>query len=597
MAAKRKTQMQWYRADLHLHTPASFDYLDKHISYLDILRQADAQGVEIIAFTDHNTVNGYVNLHREIDQLSYLESLGRATPDELQVLAEYRRLLDKILVLPGFEFTATFGFHILGIFSPDKPIREIEHLLLTLNLSMDVIQQGNSEVGASTDVLTAYRVISEAGGICIAAHVNTTHGVAMKGVNFGGQTRIAYTQDANLHALEATDMTHRGRSSTQRFFDGNKPEYPRRMRVIQGSDAHSLHAIQDERGRVIRWGVGDRTTEFLMGERSFAALLSTFQTNDFSRSRPYIPDHKPKDYVELAREEGDSTVQSFHDSMSRKGGHMWNILTDVCAFANTNGGTVYIGASADVKQKPIGITKPSRVIQELQEEIASNIAPTLTVEIDTLDTQGKTIIRVQVPFGKNRPYAIENTKIYVRDESDTTLAIRDEIVELVRQGFSFQEQPDGLPSAIDNLQALHVPFEQDVPATLDPVPAPVIDREKTQPPQGGVEIVGVETREDTRYYVMHDLRNGNLVKNVTQHSARRLWLYAIKQKETNPVRADKVTWRGEVGLWRVYKKNGTVRYDLVQKDNGIRVYYGATESGMHDKWSQFIVNEDDVPAE
>ena len=120
MTSKSKHKMGWMRADLHVHTPASFDYLDKDIRYLDILRKAEAQGVEILAFTDHNTVNGYANLYREIDQLSYLERLGRATPEEQHLLAEYRRLLDKILVLPGFEFTATFGFHVLGIFSPQK---------------------------------------------------------------------------------------------------------------------------------------------------------------------------------------------------------------------------------------------------------------------------------------------------------------------------------------------------------------------------------------------------------------------------------------------------------------------------------------------
>lgn len=591
MTSKSKHRMGWVRADLHVHTPASFDYLDKDIRYLDILRKAEAQGVEIVAFTDHNTVNGYAQLYQEIDQLTYLERLGRATPEEQHLLAEYRRLLDKILVLPGFEFTATFGFHILGIFSPDKPIREIEHILLDLNLTMDVIQQGNSEVGASADVLSAYQAIHNAGGICVAAHVNSTHGVAMKGVHFGGQTRIAYTQDVHLHALEATDMMQRGRGGTQRFFDGTKQEYPRKMRVIQGSDAHSLHAIHDERGRVIRYGVGERVTELLLPERSFEALLALFQTNDFSRSRPYIPDSKPKDYVDLAREEGATIVQSFHSSAMRKGGHLQNIIADICAFANTNGGTAYIGVSADVKQKPVGILKAGRIIQDIQREIASMITPNLAVEIDTLESHAKTIIRVQVPFGKDRPYAIENTKIYVRDDGDTTLAIRDEIVELVRQGFSFQEHFDNQP----------VLKEETAPSDAgDEALIPVSNG--VAPPQAGVEIVSVETRDNTRYYVMHDLRNGMLVKNVTQHSARRLWLYAIKQRETNPIRLDKVDWRGDIGLWRVYKKNDTVRYDLVQRDHDassdletIRVYYGATESGMVETWAQFIVNDEDVP--
>jgi hypothetical protein len=595
--------MHWYLADLHIHTPASFDYVDKDLSYIEILRKAESQGVDIIAFTDHNTVKGYANMQTEIDQLAYLERLGRATPDELQLLADYRRLLEKILVLPGFEFTATFGFHILGIFSPEKPLREIEHLLLDLNIQTQVIEEGNSEVGASSDVLTSYRAINEAGGICIAAHVNTTHGVAMKGVNFGGQTRIAYTQDPHLHALEATDLANRGRSSTQRFFDGTKPEYPRKMRVIQGSDAHSLNAVQDDRGRIIRWGAGERTTEVLLPERSFEALLEMFQGNDFSRSRPYSPDRKPKDYVDLAREEGPTVVQSFHETMTRKGGHMYNIIADVCAFANTNGGTIYIGVSADSKQKPVGISKPSRAVKMLQDDIRTMISPALDVEVDTLDTRGQKVIRLQVPFGKERPYAIENVKIYVRDEADTSMAIRDEIVELVRQGAMFAEQSDNLPSAVDlpitssNAKPAAQSLPEEPEDTSPPSPPESKDDEKTRPPRTGVEIIGVETRDNTRYYIMHDLRNGNIVKNVTQKSARRLWHYAIKQKEANPVRADQVEWRGDVGLWQVYKKNGAVRYDLVQKDNGVRVYYGATEGGMHGPWQQFLVSDEESVAD
>ncbi len=57
-------------------------------------------------------------MQEEIEQLELLEKLKRILPEEKARLAEYRRLLDKILVLPGFEFTATFGFHILGIFPP-----------------------------------------------------------------------------------------------------------------------------------------------------------------------------------------------------------------------------------------------------------------------------------------------------------------------------------------------------------------------------------------------------------------------------------------------------------------------------------------------
>ncbi len=583
MASRKKSRMQWYRADLHIHTPASSDYIDKHISYIDILRKADQRGLDIIALTDHNTVSGYAAMMQEVEQLTYLEKLGRAQIDEVRLLAEYRRLLEKILVLPGFEFTATFGFHILGVFSPQTSIREIEHILLSLNVPMSALEKGMAEVGASSDVLTAYQTIYEAGGICIAAHVNTTHGVAMRGMDFGGQTRIAYTQDRHLHALEATDLDRRGRN-TQRFFDGTKPEYPRRMRCIQGSDAHSLDSSKE--GRNVRLGIGERATEFLLSARTFDALLEMFQSNDFSRSRIYKPNSQPEDFVQSARKEGATVVQSFHESMGRRGGQLYNIIADVCAFANTNGGTVYVGCSADHTEKPIGVKSDKTVIRKLYNDIAGMISPPLQVEIDTLETQGKSIIRIQVPFGVDRPYVIENTKVYVRDDGDTNLAIRDEIVNLVRQGLTASETAAFPPIPVD----LPSKPESEIPSPISP---DFVEDHKIKPPRAGVEIIGSETRDGTRYYMMRDLRNGNVVKNVTKSSARRLWHYAIKQKESNPVRADKIDWRGEVGVWRRYKKNGTIRYELVQKDNGIRVYYGVTESGMHGIWQQFLVTSED----
>ncbi len=89
-------------------------------------------------------------------------------------------------------------------------------------------------------MITVYRLVKEAGGMAIAAHANSSNGVAMRGFAFGGQTRIAYTQDPNLYALEVTDLEHKGRRTTAAFFSGTKPEYPRRMHCIQGSDAHRL---------------------------------------------------------------------------------------------------------------------------------------------------------------------------------------------------------------------------------------------------------------------------------------------------------------------------------------------------------------------
>lgn len=576
--------MQWYRIDLHLHTPGSADYQESGVTFLDILRQAEQRGLDIVAFTDHNTVAGYRAMTEEIEQLEYLEQLGRIRPDEQQTLAEYRRLLDRILVLPGFEFTATFGFHVLGIFSPQTSVRQLEHILLNLHIPAATLDQGSSIVGASSDVLTTYRTIDAAGGIVIAAHANSSHGVAMRGFDFGGQTKIAYTQDEHLHALEVTDLERKDRRSTARFFDGTKPEYPRRMRCIQGSDAHRL--LADPRNPK-NLGVGDRITEVLLPERTFEALRDVFLGNDFARTRIYHPSsHAPYDPVQASREEGASIVQSFHEGMTRRGGRLYAVIADVCAMANTNGGTIYVGVSAKPKDAPVGVPNPKAAIDTLHEEIEHKLTPPIEVSIDVLESQGKPIVRVQVPRGSDPPYALDDNKIYVRDEAETNLAVRDEIVQLVMQ----------------NLELRNALASSQQPAAGEseaPAPAPMAEpphAEGVDAPRTGVEIIATEERKGVKYHIMRDLRNGNVVKNVTRSSARRLWHYAILEKESHPVKPHEVEWHGEIGLWKRYQRGGTVRYDLVQRDNGgIRVYYGVTDDGLHGPWQKFA-SEDEADA-
>jgi hypothetical protein len=559
---KGKASAQWRRVDLHLHTPASADYLDPGVSYLDILRQAESRGLDIIALTDHNTVAGYGTMMEEIRQLELLEQLGRLRNEEKQGLSEYHRLRKQVLVLPGFEFTATLGFHILGIFASDTGVRELEFILRQLNVPLDKLDAGSGEVGATSDVLTAYRVIDEAGGIVIAAHVNSSHGVAMRGMGFSGQTRIAYTQDPHLHALEVTDLEKKGRRTTARFFDGSRPEYPRRMHCIQGSDAHRL--VRDP-GDAKHLGVGDRVTEVLLPEVSFAALREVFLGNDFARTRPYRAAKAPVDYIQAAREEGSTIVQDFHPGYTRRGGRLYAILADVCAFANTNGGTLYVGISADARERPPGVNNSSRLVGTLQEEIERRITPPLEVTVDVQSTQGVKVVRLVVPRGEDPPYAIDDSKIYVRSEAETHRAVRDEIVSLVRRA--------------------------------QVVPAAVAVEERVgriEPPRTGVEIVETEERKGTLYHTMRDLRNGNEVKNVTRKSARRLWHYAITQAEEHPVDASQVEWHGDIGLLRRRKHRGRARYDLVQRENGkLRVYYGVTEDGIHEHWARLVGLETD----
>ncbi len=575
----KKTQRQWYNMDIHLHTPASSDFQQPDVSYLDILKRAELRGLDIISFTDHNTIAGYRNLREHVEQLELLEKLGRLLPEEKLQVNEYHRLLTKMLVFPGFEFTATFGFHILAVFSPQKSIREIEHVLMSLGIPSENLDDGNPAIGASVDVLTAYRIINDAGGLVIAAHANSTNGVAMRGMNFGGQTRIAYTQDRNLHALEVTDLEQKGPRSTAAFFNGTKPEYPRRMHCIQGSDSHRLIADSLRKKNL---GVGDRSTDVLLDELSFNSLYELLQSNDFSRTRPHLQTLEPAtDFVQTAREEGRNIIQDFHENLNVRGGNLYGVLADICAFSNTNGGTLFIGISADPHKPPQGINNPDQAIKQLEKEVQNRISPPVHLTLDIQKHKDKPIIRILIPRGEEAPYALDENKIYIRDEDETNIAVRDEIVTLVLRSSNQQVSPKPVSIAAPTDTTSHT-----LPDNSD---------HESEAPRTGVEVIAPIARGGKFFYTMRDLRNGNLVKNVTQASARRLWHYAITRYNEIIPQIDKIgiQWHGNYGLLKQYQQGKNTLYDLILRTTeGDRYFFGVTVDGIHGNWKAFLHDED-----
>jgi hypothetical protein len=604
----------WRRVDLHLHTPASADYQEPGVTPIDILRKAESRGLDVIAFTDHNSVRGYADLWREIEDLELLEHLGRLIPAEAERLTEYRRLLDRILLLPGFEFTATFGFHILAIFPEGTSVRLMEHLLMLLGVPEE--RFGSGEVGATTDVLRAYEILNDHGALVIGAHVNSAHGVAMQGLRFGGQTKIAYTQDPHLHALEVTDLMVGGnRRSTARFFNGTKPEYPRRMHCIQGSDAHRLERDPQRESNL---GVGDRATEVLLPGISFAELKAVFQGDDFTRTRPYLPLDDPINILKTARAEGNTATQVFHESLSTKRTGASHVLRDVVALANSGGGAIFLGASPFEKRAVAGIPEPKQASDFLQSEIGQQITPSLAVTIETLRVLQKDVLVVHVPDGAEKPYALAPGGIFVRHGAESTAAHRDQIVAMVRGAAQVAAippapsptPPPSTPDVRRNGRGSQVPRRDEgpkeraistaPPASTTPPVEPAVsatrdDRmEETSEdapvdeiaPRTGVEVVTSYEQDGMTYYTLHDLRHRKLVHNVTRDTERRLWRYAIEQREAHPLEPGHVRWNGDLGFWKSYKpRGGEQKYNLVYRGDGdLRVFYGVSADGMDDRW-------------
>jgi hypothetical protein len=550
--------LRWIRADLHIHTPASEDYAEPEITFLEILQEAERRELEIIAFTDHNTVQGYEQFQREIDFLRTLEAAGRLTPEEQERLNEYRRLLHKINVLPGFEFTTHFGAHVLGIFSPDSHISLIEATLLQLGVPADVLKKGVCGIANTRHVTDTYELIARAGGLVIAPHANGPNGVITETLRLGtsGQARIAVTQSSCLHAIEFVNFyTDHEKFTSPGFYNGRTDHYERRMFCIQGSDAHRLRRLPDSEGQVWhRHGIGDRYVELLLPDNSFAALKVLFASQDFDRVR--VPKRDQKQWAVDALRFGATSERQVLRNIGENAQAAYNLWVDVAALANSGGGVLILGCVPG--GEVAGVPRPDSVSDALRRGVTECIEPQPYLSFELMSYEGRDVMRIEIKASDLPPYMGNDGVVYVRREGETRPANRGEVMQLCRRALA-----EGGSTPLDTGEELDLP-------------------------RSGVEIVSEQRRGGVWLYEVRDLRT---TAGVTRDRAQGLWAYAISRHEDlRDQKVDlhsQVRWNGRLGLWRAYRQGHRTKYDLVHRDvNGVvnHVFFGVSDWGLSNGW-------------
>lgn len=559
---EERKEMRWIRADLHIHTPASEDYADPGVSYLNILQEAESRDLEVIAFTDHNTVHGYEQLRHEIDILQTLEAMGRLTTEDDERLKEYRRLTSKIMVLPGFEFTSHYGAHILGVFSPGHPVSVLEATLLQLGVPSDLLKKGVCGIPNTRHVTEAYEIISQAGGLVIAAHANGPNGVITETIRMGtsGQSRVAATQSPFLAALEFINFyTDHEKFTSPSFYNGKTEHYGRRMFCIQGSDAHRLRRISGN--HVQDWhrhGIGDRYIEFLLPDNNFDSLKELFHSNDFDRVR--VPKRDQKQWELDALRFGAVSERQILRTIRADASDSGRFWPDIAALANSGGGVLFIECdSSNSHSCKIG---PDTVSEALRQSILENLEQQPYLSLELMNYEGREVVRVEVKADDLPPYVSTQGIIYVRRDDETCPASRGEIMQLCRRALA-----EGGESPLD-------------------------DGEELDMPRSGVEIVSEQHRGNIWFYEVRDLRT---TAGVTRDKAQGLWAYAISRHEdVRDNRVDlysQVQWRGRLGIWRAYRQGNRIKYDLVHRDpNGVvsHVFYGVSDWGLGEGWAELL---------
>ncbi len=229
------------KVDLHIHTPQSVCYSNQSVTPEQIVDSALAAELDVIAITDHNTVEAI---------------------DEIRQVAGERDLF----VFPGIELSARGG-HALALFELDTPVEKLRDFLDCLGVARE--GWGDAATMANDGIEGVFQKIEEWEGIAIAAHIERWPSGFLQ-TNEPRQIKMRIHNNEYLSALEITVPQNK-----HLWNAGQVRGYSKKYACIQGSDAHAL----DEIGR--------RPVYIQMGTVNLASLRLAF--NDYE-TKVVFPD-------------------------------------------------------------------------------------------------------------------------------------------------------------------------------------------------------------------------------------------------------------------------------------------------------------------
>lgn len=185
----------------------------------------------------------------------------------------------------------------------------------------------------------------------------------------------------------------------------------------------------------------------------------------------------------MSRKGGDGMAIIESETVEFKSEVVPDICKEIIAFANTKGGTLYIGVADD--GTVVGVAEPDFVIRQVSNKIRDSIVPDVTMFVgyDVKTVQGKAIVVVTIEKGTGRPYYLASKGlrplgVFVRNgtSSDpaTDTAIRKMIKETDGDGFESlrsMEQSLTFETASRHFAGRNIPFDNSKMQTMGMVSA------------------------------------------------------------------------------------------------------------------------------
>lgn len=271
---KRNKAAQHVKADLHVHSPASKDFVrtgkNEDESYRLLIRALAESEVSVFAITDHNTVDGYFRMK-----------------DILEQDQELRKLLGDKLILPGVEITC-YQKHFVALFPESTRKDKLDSFLLECGIGLE--ERGSQEASAElVSPLLLCQKVGKYDGIILIAHCDAEHGLLQdyfgKGndpLGFKGKPVERILKSPGVHGICYNDSAKLSRLKELRVNFGLD------LALLQASDSHSH--LREYSGPGLP--IGQRASWIKLGTWSFRSLCLALK-NEESRILSVAPAARP----------------------------------------------------------------------------------------------------------------------------------------------------------------------------------------------------------------------------------------------------------------------------------------------------------------
>lgn len=449
MNGSTEPRKRFFACDFHVHTPASDCFQGPRDNWcIKMLLQCKQNGVEMIAITDHNSIDGYAEFtKKKNDLLSFHQRLIQ----EIDNHPECRRLLkkceeeialfDRCQVLPGIEYEAKPGVHLLFVFPPT----------LTTDQLFDFLKRGgypNEHQGVEDpplrgawEVLDAIDQAAELGGICIAAHADSNKGIY--NTVRSGAYRADIFKSEHLFAIAFNSIN----TAKKMMSLLEQPQYKRQspLAFIQCSD---YHGREDQE-------VGKPLVYLRLSHPSFDNIKNALRNPDEDVS--ITP--KPETLGLIKRLLERPTTHVFQDVESNESKRAIQELT--CALSNNGPGTIIIGVSADLHKTIIGTSMDCDSVGKLINDLRTEISPQPIMNVRSYQYANRNIHTIRVERGNLPIHTVEATQsCYIIQNNKPVQALPANLVKISESRWmsEFREVSDALgrrrQRIIAQLQAL-----------------------------------------------------------------------------------------------------------------------------------------------